>query len=212
MDARAIAELIDDAKAGDFAREFLQAYLDDGFGAMTKRQVELLVFHLLEAHGSIEGEDNNGLSLRLQVTEARVRALRYESKLRYPPTEERYLERRILWALSRSEFDAEGGRIRFIIEDPYVQKALNALAKRAGGVPDSSFNSEIVQIKPDHLARVLHDLFGAEIADAFRADFAAVMRDDSRLSFAAFRKKFVLGAAGALGSSLVKIAKAWFVA
>lgn len=95
-----IAELIPQDRLGEFASKFLQEFLKDGFGGATKRSTELHVFHLLETFGNLDSFDNTKLSHLFQITETRVKGFRYESKLRFPPKEEKYIERRILWSLA----------------------------------------------------------------------------------------------------------------
>ncbi len=207
-----IDTLLPETARDEFARRFLHEYLKDGFGAATKRATELLIFHLLEELGPLDKKDNNSASHKLQITETRIKAYRYESKLRFAPTEEKYVERRILWALARSEFDANNKRIKFIVEDPYLRKTLNARSKRLGGVPDSSFNSEIVTLRADQLIALINHLYGEGIADSYKKDFDKLLAEDSKIKFAEIRKKMVLGAAGALGGGVVKAIKAYFVA
>ncbi|NBD33634.1 MAG: hypothetical protein GVY17_11885 [Cyanobacteria bacterium] len=205
-----ISELIPKDRLGEFASSFLQEFLKDGFGATSKRSTELHVFHLLNSFGNLDSFDNTKLSHLFQITETRVKGYRYESKLRFPPEEEKYIERRILWSLAKSEFDGDVKRIKFIIEDPYVRKSLSAESKRLGGVPDTSFNSEIVSLRTDQLLALISKLFGQEIADDYKKDFDELNKEDSKVKFTEVRKKFVLGAAGALGGGLVKSLKASF--
>jgi len=201
--------LAHDSRA-DFATRFLEEYLRDGFGATSKRSTELLIFHLLEDLGSLSDEDNNNASHLLQITETRVKGYRYESKLRYAPSEDKYVERRIIWALARSDFDANNQRIKFIVEDPYVRKTLNAQSKRIGGVPDTSFNTEIVTLRSEQLLALINHLFGEGTADHFKKDFDKLIAKDSKITFADVRKKIVLGAAGALSGGIVKSLKTFF--
>lgn len=205
-----IAKLIPKERLSEFATAFLQEFLKDGFGAASKRSTELHIFHLLDSLGEIDTLDNTKLSHLLQITETRVKSYRYESKLRFPPQEEKYIERRILWSLAKCEFDGDAKRIKFIVEDPYVRKALAAESKRLGGVPDSSFNSEIVTLRTDQLLSLISEFFGEGISKKYKKDFDELNKEDSKIKFAEFRKKFVLGAAGALGGGTVKVVNAYF--
>jgi hypothetical protein len=206
-----IAKLIPEDMLSDFATAFLQGFLKDGFGAASKRSTELHIFHLLDSYGKIGDLDNTKLSHLLQITETRVKSYRYESKLKFPPQEDKYVERRILWSLAKSEFDGDAKRIKFIVEDPYVRNALAAESKRLGGVPDSSFNREIVSLRTGQLLALISGLFGEKISNQFAKDFDELNKEDSKIKFSELRKKFVLGAAGALGGATVKSLKTFFL-
>jgi hypothetical protein len=205
-----IDKLIPRNRLGEFASDFLQEFLKDGFGAASKRSTELYIFHLLESLGNLDRFDNTQLSHLLQITESRVKSYKYESKLRFPPKEENYIERRILWCLAKSEFDGDTKRIKFIVEDPYVRKALSAESKRLGGVPDTSFNSEIVTLRTDQLLALVSKLFGEKIVSDYKKDFEELNKEDAEIKFAEVRKGFVLGAASAFGGGLVKALKTCF--
>ena len=205
-----ITALIPETSLSKFAASFLQEFLKDGFGSATKRSTELHVFHLLESLGKLDDLDSTDLSHLLQITESRVKAYRYESKLRFPPSDKNYVKQKILWGIAKSQFDGDAKRIHFIIEDPYVRKALAAESKRLGGVPDTSFNREVVALRTDQLTALLSSLFNERIAVAFQKDFDKLNQEESKIKFSEVRKKFVLGAAGAMGGGLVRVFTAHF--
>lgn len=76
-------------------------------GAMTKRDVDILVMHLLCQYAKLPKQTNHFLSISLQVTESQVHRLRYEVDLKYPPKEEKYVEAQFLKILARSKFAAD---------------------------------------------------------------------------------------------------------
>lgn len=205
-----IDEIVPEDRRAEFATRFLHEFLKDGFGAESERSIELLVFHLLEDLGPLNREDNNSVSHKLQITETRVKSYRYERKPRFAPTEEKYIERRILWSLARSAFDADSKQIKFIVEDSYVRKALSAQSKRLGGVPDGSFNSEVVVLRSEQLLSLINHLYGDGIADSHQEDFDKLIAEESKIKFSDVRKKVVLVAASALGGTIVKSLKAFF--
>jgi hypothetical protein len=166
----------------------------------------------LETMGNLENRDSTDISHLLQITDSRVKSYRYESKLRFAPNEEKYIERRILWCLAKSEFDGDKKRIKFIVEDPYVRKALAAESKRLGGVPDTSFNTEIVTLRTDQLLELITKLYGEEVVEPFKSDFEALNEEDTKIKFKEVRKKLVLGAAKAFGGVTVKALKSLFTA
>ena len=167
----------------DFTRQFLREYLKDGFGATPKRTTDLHIFFLLETLGDFSHISNHDLSLKLQITESRVKSLRYESKLKFLQANDHLVENNILLALARAKFNQNTNKIRFIIEDTYTRKFLIAIAKELGGVPDSSFNGEIVDIEVEQLQEVIRKLFGEDIAEQYRKKFAALANSDSPKEF-----------------------------
>jgi hypothetical protein len=196
--------------APKFAEEFLQEYLKDGFGSASKKDVELCVFRLLERHGNLAHKDNNTLSHEFQLTEAKVRNLRYEGKLRFPPKDKNYLEQEILCYLTKASFINTGtGQIQFTVEDVYVQKSLNAKVKQLGGVPDTSFNREIVTLKKDHLVALAESLYSVQSAKDLETKLEQFEGKDDELKktqtdFKNILLIFLKSTAKSLGSSAVK--------
>ena len=60
-----------------FGNEFLRLTLLQGFQSLTKRDLELLIFVLLERDGAVDrGASNATVALQLRVTPAKVKGLR----------------------------------------------------------------------------------------------------------------------------------------
>ena len=67
-----------------FANEFLRLTLLQGFQSLTKRDLELLIFVLLERDGAIQrAESNFSVASHLRVTPAKVKALRRDGYARW---------------------------------------------------------------------------------------------------------------------------------
>ena len=61
---------------------FIQAYLDRGFGSMTKNDFEVMIFaELLQT--SLLNKSNYDISVDLRIPETKVKRLRYEASLKY---------------------------------------------------------------------------------------------------------------------------------
>ncbi len=74
-------QLNDPAGFGD---EFPRLTLLQGFQSLTKRDLELLIFVLLERDGAISRADSNAaVALKLRVTTAKVKALRRDGYARW---------------------------------------------------------------------------------------------------------------------------------
>lgn len=70
--------------AAAFGSEFLRLTLLQGFQSLTKRDLELLIFVLLERDGAISRNSSNAaVALQLRVTSAKVKALRRDGYARW---------------------------------------------------------------------------------------------------------------------------------
>ncbi len=209
MDEKIIDQLIPKDQLAAFGKLFLTEYLKDGFGMQSKRSIDLYVFYLLEQLGTLGKLDQNTVSETLRVTESRVTSFRYESRLRFANVSDEDFKKHVLWMLARSDFDTESLKVKFIIEDTFMRKRLNAISKRIGGVPDSSFNAEIVSLHYEQLSFLIKWLFGEEISEEYNNQFQKLIAENSKVKFSDVRKAIVLGAAKQLGGGVVKLAKSW---
>ena len=67
-----------------FGNEFLRLTLLQGFQSLTKRDLELLIFVLIERDGAINRSDSNAaVALQLRVTPAKVKGLRRDGYARW---------------------------------------------------------------------------------------------------------------------------------
>jgi hypothetical protein len=196
---------VKDAK--NFVNEFLAEYLSDGLGAKTKREIDILVMNLLMNYAELSGNSNQELSILLQAPESRIKRLRYEARLKYPPDAD-YIKREFLYILNRSQFDVAKGKIVFVMEDDFLRHAIQGRLKAKGMFADTSFNTEIIRIDKASLESVIGELYGKEIAEAFHDGFGEMEDQAERVDLgASFRDgviKFVADTAQALAIGLIK--------
>ncbi len=112
-----------------FVKDFLDEYLSDGLGAKNKREIDILVTNLLMNYGDLAAKSNQELSILLQATESKVKSLRYEARLKYPPDAD-YVKREFLYILTKSQFDFERGKIVFVIEDEFLRHEIGRASCR----------------------------------------------------------------------------------
>jgi hypothetical protein len=189
--------------ADKFAQEFLDYYLERGFGSLTKRECDILVMALLERHTDIAALSNNSLSTKFKLTEARVRNLRYESKLKYPPENTNYIQIQFLLCLAKSKFEEDKGRIVFVMEDVYLRQAIQAKLKEDGMFGDGSFNSEIIKINKEFLGELIKKLYGVGVKKQYDKEFKNVLDAKSKVTYAEMKKIFLTGAATGFGKGVV---------
>ncbi len=167
-----------------FAQEFLRQTQLQGFGALSKRDLELLVFVLLERDGAIDrNASNHAAAAQLRVTPARLRALRQDGYARWrqlvaEPAADAL--RRILGhvlteanlrAGSRhvSERSRKEGFLAVRIEHPDDRQQFEQAILDAGGLPVYERNREVLAIRFDTLVAL------AERAGFLHADAATVL-------------------------------------
>jgi hypothetical protein len=190
-----------------FVNEFLQEYLSNGMGAKAKREIDILVMNLLMNYANLSGRSNQELSILLQAPESKIKGLRYEARLKYPPDAD-YIKREFLYILYHAQFDITKGKIVFIMEDDYLRHAIQGQLKSKGMFADTSFNTEIVRIDKNSLETVIGELYGGETAEEFHAGFSE-MEDqadgvDQGASFRDGIIKFVVETGKALAIELIK--------
>jgi hypothetical protein len=157
-------------KSKEFVNEFLDEYLSDGMGSKSKKEIDILVMNLLMKYAALADKSNQELSILLQSPISRIKGLRYEARLKYPPDAD-YVRREFLYILTRSQFDFEKGKITFAIEDEYLRQAIQGQLKSKGMFADSSFNTELVKMDEKSLGAVIGELYGKETAKNFQSGF-----------------------------------------
>lgn len=185
--------LIQENKEKEFVEQFLTEYLKEGFGSLPKREIDILVMNLLLNLGELAGESNQDLSVRLRATEAKIKNLRYEARLKYPPDQD-YVKREFFYILSKSKYAIETGKIIFAIEDEYIRHAIQGQLKAKGMFADTSFNTELIKMDTKFLEAVLGELYGEDIKKDFQAGFEAMEKQMSKAGFdiAGVFSKFML--------------------
>jgi len=152
-----------------FGNEFLRLTLLQGFQSLTKRDLELLIFVLLERDGTISRADSNAaVALKLRVTTAKVKALRRDGYARWralvPEDAEAALRRITATALSAANIDAgakhvsersrKEGFIAIRIEHPDDAQQFEQAILEVGALPVYERNREVVAVRFDTLLQI----------------------------------------------------------
>ncbi len=139
--------LPDDQKAARFGRALIEELISTGFGARTKRELELLVIDMLQhANDAVERQTDFDLAVGLKTNKRKIRALRDELSYRKPLSEAR---RRILLrdALRQPTIVFDKGQVRLQLDDAMLRGFAEQLIRRnEAGVVDRSFNTAIMTI------------------------------------------------------------------
>ena len=189
-----------------FTRGFLETYLRDGLGVMSKKETEILVVSQMDKLGVLRDLGNSEASRLLRIPESRIATLRYESLLRYPPEDPKvYVQRELMIALLRSDFDQlqTNGRILLMIENKYARSYLKGEFTKQGKVLDRSFDRDIASARPEALFSVL--------ALLFHEDFVTHIKQSSGFDTSSLTKETWSATMTDIRTTLVENAVNWGV-
>lgn len=152
-----------------FGNEFLRLTLLQGFQSLTKRDLELLIFVLLERDGAIgRDESNAAVALKLRVTPAKVKALRRDGYARWralvPEENDAALRRIVATVLTEanlrsgakhvSERSRKEGFLAVRIEHPDDAQRFEQAILDVGALPVYERNREVVAVRFDTLLKI----------------------------------------------------------
>lgn len=129
--------------------DFMDVYLDKGFGVMNKTEIETLMYHVFKKHGLLTGKCfEDGFTL--QIPEAKARKYIYESQVKYAGRNQdeldAYIRMSIGECLTHAFLLKNGKEIKFALEDKYLRVALNAKLRSNHYFADTSFNKDIISL------------------------------------------------------------------
>ena len=142
----------------EFFDGFINEYLSRGFGNMTKREIDVLIFHQLQQNAAFEGMTNYEIARRLRTTPNKVKNLKYEAKIRFDNhdfEDNSYLLNALQEYFKNPVLQIDGKWLKMQIEDPMLMEALKAKMKENGSLYDGSFNSELVKLSANDYERLL---------------------------------------------------------
>lgn len=152
-----------------FADEFLRLTLLQGFQSLTKRDLELLIFVLLERDGVIgRDESNASVAATLRVTPAKVKLLRRDGYARWralvPEDDHVALQRILASVLTEanlqsgakhvSERNRKEGFLAVRIEHPDDAQRFEQAILDVGALPVHERNREVVAVRFDTLLKI----------------------------------------------------------
>lgn len=142
--------------------ELVAEYCARSFGALSKKEVDLLMFRLMRESGRIKLDaDMQEMSRQLMVPVSKVRSLLYDLQLRDKnANDENWFKTAILTVLKKARVKMDNGEptVWVVIESPLLRKELEARAKRNASFVDSSFNRELLKLDLAIYARLLEEI------------------------------------------------------
>lgn len=172
----------------EFADKFLSKLLENGFGAMPKREIEIYLIHLLlvdEQFMNESGElDFHEMSLVLKMSETRVKNLVYEVDLKYSVPKDFVSE--LIGLIEHGKFEIYGTEIKFAVHSPMLKQAFEYEVRKLGGVSDGSFAKHVVTISQKTFECLINRLYGKsqkaqEIINALPADLRVTIVNQESL-------------------------------
>lgn len=191
----------DNDKAADFAREFLSRYTAVGFGALSKREVDLMLLQLLQDHmPGFNAKNDFDAAIALRTTKRKVRGLRDEISYREAETDER-LKARLREELKNAEvLEGDHGKVMVQLDDAVLRGFAEKIVRTEYGMVDSSFNRAILQLSGEKFLflafSVLTDDERQTAIDAVQEIQADSKREtkSEKTPFKIFRDAFIMGA------------------
>lgn len=178
-----ISELtaMSDSEKLNFSQKFLRKFLENGFGTLPKREIEILVFHLLYKESSFfRDKSNYEMANLLKISETRIKSLKSEANLKYQRLGNKDALRQIaenLFITKSIHFELHEDIIQFYLEDPSLMREFIYSVKQLGYSTDTSFNNEIVKVKSTVFLNIFitnfdqtEDLFGQVVKETNLTD------------------------------------------
>lgn len=154
MNLEDLAERKKKAEIQKILCDLLRSYLSPAFGALPKREIDLMFLDSLEALGAINGDPSlYELVSKLKVTRSKARTLYYDRELRR--IDENNLDHKAIEALKRPVLQKQGELFVFEIENPLVSDHLRYMFQEIGYATDGSFSPSLVKVSADAFVKLL---------------------------------------------------------
>ena len=155
-----LTPLEDDENAKEFSKNFVQVFASPAFGAISKTEVDNLVFGLLVKAGALDPKSQvYEIARDLNVTPAKARNLLFQWQLRSMGNGDN-LKDDLVAALKSVKFVKDGDFLSFGVESPLLREELRSRLKRMGIYADTSFSSDMIRISVNHFVEFLDDFLG----------------------------------------------------
>lgn len=158
-----IAKIIQGSEK-EILSEFLDYFLDKGLGALTKNEMDVCMFYLLEKYQSNKGlkMSNYDWSSLLKISERKIKNLRLEVGIRYTAdndSNEVDLWLRFLDLISEGYLEFDGtDKVIITIENPYLLRFIEHKLKTLKlPTTDYSFNTERIKLRRTSLELLLEE-------------------------------------------------------
>ena len=177
--------------SNSFCEQFFAKFLENGFGALPKRELEIYLLHLLLEDGQFKNEkgliDFHEMSLALKMTETKVRNLVYEIELKYQKPID--FSNALINLVEKQSYEVDLSRnaIKFAIQSPLLKQAFEYEVRKLGGVSDGSFAKHLITIKAETFAKLLNRLYGDQVDSKILDRIAVQLKENETPKAGLFR-------------------------
>lgn len=188
----------------------LTGVMTPAFGALPKRETDLLVLEALISIGYLDSNPElYALVRRLRTTKSRARALIYERELRQRDNAD--LDELVRVALRKPLLQKQGEVFCIEIENPLVADHVRALLKEVGHASDGSFSPSLIRISLEAAAALIERMVEKAERSALKKALVAAGAPDKSLKGAIHGVLSKIGAkvAGKAGEALMNDAAAY---
>ena len=199
-----------DDKAIEFANEFLKRYTAVGFGALSKREVDLMLLQLLQDHlPGFKSKNDFDAAIMLKTTKRKIRGLRDEISFREGHQDDN-LNFRLKELLVKAEIIADNHSMVMVqIDDAVLRGHAEKIVRSEFGIVDSSFNSSIMKLSGEKFLLLAYSVL--DDADRIEAEKTIAKLnvsngsnpDKKKSAFVQFKDGFIFGAGSRSGQLCV---------
>lgn len=142
--------MLTDEQNKNFGEQFVKRFLANGFGSMTKTEIDILVFHLISESIEIKKQSNYHVANKLRITESKVKNLKLNASLKYAQANHKVVLANIVNRITdeMQKPDFELGVVTINIENPIEQRELEHAIKSIGRNIEYGLNKELFKIAP----------------------------------------------------------------
>lgn len=182
----------------EFATEFIEKYMHNGFGMMNKGELETLIFYLLRKDVSFKSMSIFEISRTLHISEAKVRKLIYDADLRYGKTDDDFVINEFFQYIKQAKILSDGSRIMFPIDNKVVRSAVDDRLKSLGHFSDTSFNRDIFSIQTDAFVDLINSYYAEDVKELIISKCKTCIKSD-KITFKLILKEYISGASRKIG-------------
>lgn len=175
------------------AEDLLKHYLERGFGAMSKREIDVLMMHLIIKYADISDKSNYELSMMFKITETKMKNLKLEAQLHYQEDSDAYVKKEFfeLLKVSKLKIDSPQNWIILSVENTYLKLAIEAKLKQNGNFADYSFNRELLKIEQDAFIELLEQFYTDDDLEEFVSKTKTIASKKDEINFKSLMKIFL---------------------
>lgn len=150
-------ENIDSDKAKKALIKVYTEYLNPAFGALPKREIEIVMFQMLqELKIFSESPDQYSMLSSLRITRTKARNLLYESKLR----QNFDLDKELKELLTEPILLKDDDKVCLEVDNPLLIDHLKHVLRKEKHITDGSFSPDLVKLTPEAYKALLNFSFG----------------------------------------------------